>query len=192
MGRTRKLVMFVMATLALTSGCRHMNHTERGAATGGAIGALAGAAIGSETGRGGAGAAIGGIAGAAIGAAVGSEADRDERRIQAAMAMQSAPVNGPLSMEEVADMARRGIGEDVIRTQIRNSGTVYHLTPSQIAWLHDNGVSDGVINEMQRTAMRRPRPVYVEPVAPVYVMPPPMPRMRVHGPHFGIGFGFYR
>ena len=108
-------------------------------------------------------------------------------------AAASAPVRGPLTLEEVADMARRGIGDDVIRTQIRTSGTTYNLSPTQIAWLHDNQVSDGIITEMQHTAYHRQRPVHVRHVyEPVYVVPPPPPRVHMHGPSFGMGVGFYR
>lgn len=192
MRRIQAIAMFTM-TLAMGSGCAHLSRTERGAATGGTIGALAGAAIGGDHGRAGTGAAIGGLTGAALGAAMGNAADEDERRVQAIAAAENAPVNGPLTLEEVADMARRGIGDDVIRTQVRTSGTRYNLSPSQIAWLHDNGVSDGVITEMQNTAYRWPRSTHVRHVyEPVYVMPAPPPRPRIYGPTVGIGFGLYR
>src|SRR5437870_2189242 len=189
MTRSRKLVMLALIGVAAANGCASMNHTERDALAGGGLGAATGALLDRK--HPGRGAAIGGVAGTALGAAVGSYADAHEDRVKAVAAAEAQPVRGPLSLEEVADMARRGIGDDVIRTQVRTSGTRYSLSPSQIAWLHDNGVSDPVITEMQQTAYRR-RAVYAEPYAPVYVVAPPPPRPHIYGPAFGVGFGYWR
>jgi hypothetical protein len=185
MMRSRKLLMLALLGVAGTNGCASMNHTERDALAGGGIGAAAGAVLDRHHPE--RGAAIGGVVGAATGAAVGSSEDAAERRAKAIAAADAQPVRGALTLEQVADLARRGIGDDVIRGQIRTSGTRYNLSPEQITWLHDNGVSDGVIAEMQQTAYRRPRAAYVERVyEPVYVAPPP-PR-----PVVGIGFGYVR
>jgi hypothetical protein len=182
---SRKLQLLVLACVAAANGCANMNHTQSDALAGGGLGAVAGALIDRR--HPGTGAAVGGIAGAAVGAAVGNAEDNADRRARAIAAAQAQPVNGPLTLEQVADMARRGIGDDVIRGQIRTSGTRYNLSPEQITWLHDNGVSDGVINEMQQTAYRHRRVVYAED--PVYVVPPPRP--IVYGPAVGVGFGYY-
>jgi hypothetical protein len=194
MGTRRRLAIWALAVVAGANGCASMNHTERGAVTGGAVGSALGAMIGSDRGHTGRGAAIGGLAGAAVGAAVGSAADADERRVQAAVAAEAAPVRGPLSLEEIADMAQRGISEEVIRNQIRTSRTRYNLSPAQITWLHENRVSDGVISEMQQTALYgRPAAVYVDRgPEPVYVIPAPRPRPRVYGPSVGVSVGWWR
>lgn len=53
------------------AGCANMSETQRTTATGGAIGAVAGAAIGAATGGGGKGAAAGAVIGGALGAGGG-------------------------------------------------------------------------------------------------------------------------
>jgi hypothetical protein len=183
--RSRKLLLVALVCVAAANGCANMNNTERDALAGGGLGAAAGALLDRR--HPGTGAAVGGIAGAAVGAAVGNSEDNADRRAKAIASAQAVPVNGPLTLEQVADMARRGIGDDVIRGQIRTSGTRYNLSPEQVTWLHDNGVSDAVINEMQQTAYRHRRVVYAED--PVYVVPPPRP--VVVGPAIGFGYGYY-
>jgi len=66
-----------IASAVLLAGC---NTTGQGAATGGLLGAGAGAIIGSFTGSAGAGAIIGGAAGAGTGAIIGTENKRAEER----------------------------------------------------------------------------------------------------------------
>lgn len=55
-------------------------NTQRGAVTGGLIGAAAGGIIGHQSGRALEGAAIGGAVGAGTGAAIGNQQDADQRR----------------------------------------------------------------------------------------------------------------
>ncbi len=138
-----------VALVLLTCGCASMNNTERGALGGGAVGAGAGALIGSTTGNAGAGALIGGAGGALLGGLVGNSADKTERRAEAAAAAAQAQA---LKLEDVALMAQQHISDDVIIGQIRSTGTIYHLQPSHIYWLKQNGVGDPVIKEMQATA----------------------------------------
>lgn len=189
-GCTRRLLaIFVACSLA---GCETLNHTERGALAGGGFGSIAGAMIDRKDPV--RGAAIGGLAGAALGAAAGSAADDHERKLEAATLSSATPVTS-LSLEDIADLARRGVSDDVIRTQIRQSGTRFHLTPSQIAWLHEQGVSDRVIYEMQQTASGPVRTHVQHIYEPVYVMPPPLCRplhFYRYGPTFSFGLGVWR
>jgi hypothetical protein len=181
----------ILMFLSVLPGCATMNHTERGALAGGGLGAVAGAMIDRKDPV--RGAAIGGLAGTALGAAAGNAADEQERKFEAAVASSTVPAS-PLSLEDVADLARRGVSDDVIRTQIRQSGTRFYLTPSQIAWLHDQGVSDRVINEMQRTASPAVRTHVRHVYEPVYVVPPPVyrPVPFPYGPTVSFGFGVWR
>jgi hypothetical protein len=186
MGKRCKLAILALTMLAGLNGCSSMNHTERDTLAGGAAGAAIGAL--ADRRHPGTGAAIGGVAGGLLGAAVGSNADAQDRHVKA-VAAANAPVRGPLSLQEVADMVHKGIGDDVIRNTIRTSGTVYNLAPADIAWLHDNGVSDPVIAEMQQTGYYRRRAVYIDRpyyYDPVYVVPPPRP--VVYGPAVSLGF----
>jgi hypothetical protein len=171
----------LVASLSL-SGCA--THTETGAALGGLLGAGTGAALAGK-GHKGTGALVGAGVGALAGGLVGASQDEAERksreRIAAIQAQQRyiPPV-------EVVNMSRSGVPDDTIMTAIRTSGSVYHLTPTEISDLRMQGVSDNVVKYMLETA-RRPvvitRPVYVEP-APVIVEPPP--------PVIGVGFGYTR
>ncbi len=75
----------VIVFIAVVSGCNPYNNAGEGAATGGALGALAGGIIGHQSHDTGAGMLIGGALGAVTGAAVGSQ-------IQKPVVEEPAPV----------------------------------------------------------------------------------------------------
>lgn len=167
-------------SLALACGCAGLSHTENGTLAGGAIGAGTGALIGQATGHTGAGALIGAGVGAVTGGLVGNAAERSERRAEVQAAQARA-----LALTDVVSMTQQHVSDAVIVTQIRSTGTVFHLSGAEVTWLKQNGVSDPVLMEMQATAVRYPRrvytaaPVYAEPV---YVVEPPPPPVA-----FGVG-----
>jgi len=68
----------VIVFIATISGCNPYNNEGEGAATGGALGALAGGIIGHQSHATGAGMLIGGAVGAVTGAAVGSTIQKPE------------------------------------------------------------------------------------------------------------------
>ena len=75
----KKYIITGMTTAVILTGCAGpMNNTERGAATGAAIGALGGAILGHNTkGKKTAeGAAIGALGGAVLGGAIGNSQDK--------------------------------------------------------------------------------------------------------------------
>lgn len=169
--------LFFLPGLMLT-GCSCMSNTDAGVLGGGAIGAGTGAIVGKALGNTGAGALIGAGVGAVTGGLIGNSADKAEARAEArAVAAANA---GSLGMTDVAQMSRQGVSESVIISQIQTSPTVFHLSGTDVVWLHEQGVTDRVIQEMQATATRYPRPyrpVYVVEPAPVAV---------------GVGFGYGR
>jgi hypothetical protein len=57
----------------------------------------------------------------------------------------------PLSVSEIVDMSRAGVPSSEICAEIQRTGTVYRLSASQLADLRQQGVSDDVINYMQKT-----------------------------------------
>jgi hypothetical protein len=57
----------------------------------------------------------------------------------------------PLGTADVKMLARSGISDEVIISQIRNSRTVYHLSAADILDLKDAGVSEKVIDFMINT-----------------------------------------
>jgi len=85
------LTMIVL--IAALSGCNPYNNEGEGAATGGALGALAGGIIGHQSHDTGAGMLIGGALGAVTGAAVGSQIQKPvyEEPAPAVVAQPSAP-----------------------------------------------------------------------------------------------------
>ena len=80
-------------------------------------------------------------------------------------------------------MTKSGTSDDIIINQINTSGTIYHLSGSEIVWLQQSGVHDCVVKAMQATANLPPPVVYVNE-------PPPPPVVYVREPPPPIGVGF--
>ncbi|MFL5339559.1 MAG: YMGG-like glycine zipper-containing protein [Gemmataceae bacterium] len=186
MGKRCKLLLLVMTALSALNGCSSMNNTEKDALIGGGFGAGLGALLDRR--HPGTGAAVGGLIGAGTGALVGNSEDKAEARAKAQAAAAAAPVRGPLSMEEVATMAKSGVSDSVIINQIRTSGTRYNLSGEMIIWLQQNNVSEAVIREMQDTNRRYyGRPVVVQDGPTViydrgpYYYGPPVVGVGVYG-----------
>jgi hypothetical protein len=191
-GGSRKVgfhLLVALAPLICVNGCASMSNTEKGTLAGGGIGAGTGAIIGSATHNTGAGALIGGAVGAVAGGLTGHAIDESEKKQDAKLAAATAPpAQGPMRIEDVAQLAHDHIGDEIIINQIRTSGTVFALTVPDINYLKENGVSDTVIAEMQNTVYRYPRRVYTRsPVVIVEPAPPPPPPIGV-----GVGFGYSR
>ncbi len=66
----------------------------------------------------------------------------------AAAAAVLDPAKLPYGVGDVVKLARAQVSEDVIITYVQNSGTAYNLSPNEIVYLRDQGVSDHVINIM--------------------------------------------
>src|SRR4051794_3607641 len=60
----------------------------------------------------------------------------------------SAGVKLPYGVEDVVKLTKAQVGEEIILSYVQNSGTVYNLTPHEIVYLRDQGVSNPVINAM--------------------------------------------
>jgi len=183
---TRKLraAVFVAPTLFLI-GCA--TNTETGALTGAGVGGVGGAIVGSALHAPGLGAVIGAGAGALTGAAIGHAEDKREAREQAQAVAASIQIQQQ-GMSDIARMTLNKVPEDIIINQVRTSPIIYSLAPNQIDWLRQNGVSDTVIREMQTTALRLPRRVYVE--GPV-VYPPPAVVVEPAPVAVGVGIGYH-
>jgi outer membrane lipoprotein SlyB len=165
------------------------DNTATGALAGGAIGAGAGAIIGSASHNAGAGALIGGAIGALTGAIVGNSIDQQQRAMLAReypQTLQRIDQGQPLGLADVKALARAGVSDDVIISQIRNSRTVYHLSTAEIIDLKDSGVSERVIDFMINTpslyASAPPPPPTANYDEGVVVDSPPPPPPVVDGP----------
>lgn len=63
----------------------------------------------------------------------------------------------PVTVSEIVAMSRAGEPDKAIIERIRDSGTVYRLSASQLADLRQRGVSNQVIDYMQQTYLRSVR-----------------------------------
>jgi uncharacterized protein YcfJ len=173
---SRKLYFLFLVLPALSStGCAGGPNAEGGAIAGGLIGAGTGALLGR-----GPGALIGAGAGALAGGLIGNSVDEKQaqRRQQAAVQAQAVANQRALQLPDVVNMVRAGNSDAIVIGQIRSTGTVYNLSPYDINYLHQNGVSDLVIAEMQATATRLPQRVYTT-APPVVVVDQPPPAVGV-------------
>jgi uncharacterized protein YcfJ len=137
------------------------DRTAGGALAGGAIGAGTGAIIGSASGHAGEGALIGGTIGAATGAIVGNQIDQAQRekvQQQNPQTLQRVDTGQPLGLADIKALARAGVSDDIIISQIRNSRTVYRLSTAEIIDLKNAGVSNRVIDFMINTPSLYPPP----------------------------------
>ncbi|HUJ11774.1 MAG TPA: glycine zipper domain-containing protein [Verrucomicrobiae bacterium] len=167
------------------------DRTAGGALAGGAIGAGSGAIIGSASGHAGEGALIGGAIGALTGGIIGHSMDQAQRETlerQSPQTLQRVEQGQPLGLADIKALAKAGVSDEVIISQIRNSGTVYRLTTAEIIDLKDSGVSERVIDFMINTPSIAPSPSATAPPpteyqeAMVVPEPPPPPVVEVVPP----------
>ncbi len=151
------LILAVAAGMALT-GCETPESTPNRAGTGAIMGAGIGAASGALIAgghHGAEGALIGGALGAVTGGLIGHSMDEEARaRLQARAPQTYARIDQgqPLGLADIKAMAKSGIGDDVIISQIRATHSAYHLSASDIIDLNNSGVSQKVIDYMINTA----------------------------------------
>jgi uncharacterized protein YcfJ len=131
------------------------DRTASGALLGGALGAGTGAIIGNYAGHNTAGgAAIGGALGALTGAIVGNAMDQQQRETlarQSPATLQRVEQGQPLGVADIKALAKAGVSDEVIISQIRASRMVYHFSTAEIIDMKDAGVSERVIEYMINT-----------------------------------------
>jgi hypothetical protein len=181
----RQVGLTAMSLALLLAGCYtpegRPDRTASGALGGGVIGAGTGAIIGSGTGHAGAGAAIGGALGALTGGIIGNAIDQSQREClveQAPQTLQRVDQGQPLGLADIKTLAKAGVSDEVIISQIRNSRTVYRLTTAEIIDLKDAGVSERVTDFMINTPSTGGAPLpaaQAQPEEVVYVAQPPPP-----------------
>ncbi len=158
--RHRMLGVCVLLVVGGLVGCQGMNNTQRGAGIGSALGAAAGAIIGHQSGHGLEGAAIGGLLGGGTGALVGNGQDLAEERDAAYMhaahsEMMRERDRRALENNDVINMARNNVSDELIINTIRNRGGDFTTSPDQIIYLKQSGVSESVINAMMHYGRTR-------------------------------------
>ena len=113
------------------------------------------------SGNAGAGAAIGGALGALTGGIIGRSIDQSQRESlqeQSPATLQRVEQGQPLGLADIKALAKAGVSDEVIVSQIRNSRVVYRLTTAEIIDLKDAGVSEKVIDFMINTPSLYPPP----------------------------------
>lgn len=183
--------------------CYGQNNAQRGAAMGGVAGAILGGVAGKQDNRTTRGAVIGGIAGAIAGNVIGqSQDDRQQRQYdyqqyqQYQQAQQAYQYQRSVSLHDAIEMTRNGVNPGLITSQIRNAGVQQEIGVSEIILLHQNGVHESVIQEMQRAAVggppARPQQAFQPPRRTVIVQPEPVIFERVY-PSYGpmVEFQYY-
>jgi len=191
------LALAVAAVAMLVTGCYTPegapDNTGTGALMGGAIGAISGAAIGGPR-HGGEGALIGAAAGVIAGGLMGHQIDQQQQaqlRAQAPRTYVRVEQGQPLGLADIKAMARAGVSDDVIISQIISSHTVFRLSAADIIDLHNSGVSDRLVNYMLNTpstATAAPPPQTTTVVAqgppPAPPAPPPETVVVAPGPGY--------
>ncbi len=143
------LVIIIIAAIGLlTVGCQNtQTRATEGAIIGGVLGAGAGYGIGTATGHHGAeGAAIGAVTGALAGGLIGGQMNKNKN---AGQGTQGGVNPSQMSMQQIVDLAKQGVHEDVIVDKIRLSNSKFTLTQADLDYLKEQGVSQKVINAMQ-------------------------------------------
>lgn len=141
------ILTLAVGTLFLV-GCESKAGT--GALTGAGVGVGAGALITGTP----QGALIGGAVGAAAGGLIGASLDADDREVM----QQNSPrtvhridQGEQLSIDDVKEMSKNGLSDNVIIGQIQSTNSVYYLSTNQIIDLKNSGVSQRVIDYMIQT-----------------------------------------
>ncbi len=145
-GEMNKLFLMSLIMPFLFCGCQTTKtRAVEGAAIGGILGAGAGYAIGQATHHGAEGAGIGAAVGAISGTLIGSQIEKPNPSGSSA-----DPYNPKqMSIQEVVELSRQGIHPEVIIDRIRLTNSKFNLTPQDIEYLREEGVSEKVINAMQ-------------------------------------------
>lgn len=149
----KKLLSLIMcfAVIGLLAGCEtNKTRVAEGSVIGGVVGATAGGIIGHQSGHGLEGAGIGAAAGAVLGAVVGSQIDKPGQKTQATTPTgQQTPSANQMSLQQIVDLTKQGVHEDVIIDKIRLTNSKYTLTADDVTYLKNNGVSQKIISVMQ-------------------------------------------
>jgi hypothetical protein len=171
------LSLAVVFSSVATGGCQSPNYSGKGTLLGGLGGAGLGAAIGSKNGKNGLpGALIGGAVGAIAGNAIGESMDQDRAVAQQQAYAQGSgaqAAQGAVTPQDVINMSRSGLSEDVIATHIRTNGMTQRMQVNDLIYLRNQGVPDSVIQAMQQapTAQARYQAAYSAALPPPPVRP---------------------
>ncbi len=166
---------FVVLSIAALWSPSHLwaqGNAQNGATTGGVAGAIIGGVIGHQNDKTTEGVLIGGAVGAIAGGLTGRAEDerlvREQYYRQQMARQQQLAQARAVSMGDVMNMTRNGVGDSVIINQIQTNGVDRQIDVHDIIALHQQGVSENVINAMQ-TAPLAPQ---LQPAPPTAFLAP--------------------
>lgn len=141
-----------------SAGCA--TQTQTGALVGTGAGAVSGAVIGRMVGREREGALIGAAVGAGTGALIGkSQDDAEAKQASLRHAAHAEQVRHAqeraLTNRDVMDLTASNVGDSLIISSIQDRGGMFDTSPAAIIALKHSGVSDTVVQAMQRMNMAR-------------------------------------
>ena len=142
-------LILAIGPILMTTGCE--NKAETGALVGAGVGMGAGALVSPTPAGVLVGGAVGAVGGALIGAALDSS-DRDKLNSESPRTTRKIDRGEQLSTRDIEKMTQAGLSDDKIIGAINSTGSVYHLSASDVQELKNNGVSQRVIDYMLQTA----------------------------------------
>lgn len=170
----RTFIVFGL-TLSLAGKVGAQTYRTEGAALGGLAGAVAGGIIGHQNDETPEGALIGGAIGAIAGGVLGHNRDQQVARDryyqqQAWNYQQQVRQQRAVSIADVVTMCRGGVGDAVVISHIQSNGVQRRLETHDIISMHQQGVSEAVINAMQHAPMGTNYVTHVVPAPPPAVI----------------------
>lgn len=154
--RCNVLYKFCFAVIVFALGVSPLmaqSRTQEGAVVGGVAGAILGGIAGSNSDKTGEGIAIGGAVGALAGGLMGRAEDdqivRNYQYQQYVQQQRAQQISQAVSINDAITMTRGGLSPNLIVSQIRNSGVQQKIGVKEVIALHENGVAEIVIQEMQ-------------------------------------------
>lgn len=190
------VVLVATTTLLGFNLANAQTNAQRDAVVGGVAGAIIGGIAGHQNDETPEGIAIGGVAGAIAGHVLGKAKDNSIQEQHQYQLQQAAQLKRAISVEDAIAMSNNGVSTQLILNQIRSSGVQQQIGVSEIITLHQNGVSESVINEMQQASIGGPAgpeiaakqsavvvqpPVVVKPAPVVVARPRPTIVFEQHG-----------
>ena len=147
-------------------------HQPQETVAGGVAGAIIGGIVGHQNDETAEGVAIGGVVGAITGNLLGQSKDRQIReqyQYQQAVRHEQAQIQQAqqlqfqraISIDDAITLSRNGVGSQLILNQIHSNGVAQEIGVSEIIAMSQNGVSEVVIDAMQKASVGGPSPVVV-------------------------------
>lgn len=88
-----------------------------------------------------------------VGSYSGELTKEDKRRLYRTypITLQKIQRQDPLSLQDIKNLTRSGVADEVIISQIASTRSYFYLTPEDLDELREAGVSERVISEMEHT-----------------------------------------